>query len=178
MNIYFPRVKYIVSIFLMNSMISAAALISVFPSFLGVEDQTDFVAAAAQAQPQSQSELKEQNTTTNNLDPGSALRLFEANIAIDLPLSKGYIDGNIAYFIVTFVLIIISISSRLVSVGSKILAIASMMIYMICMMFKDEINIKPYYAVPKRYETIPIEQETVGLEKIVTLPEYKIETTR
>ena len=36
------------------------------------------------------------------------------------------------------------------SVGSKIQAIASMMA---CMMFKDEVNIKPYYAVPKRYET-------------------------
>jgi hypothetical protein len=45
MNIYSPRVKYIVSIFLMNSMISAAALITVFPSFLGAQDQTDFVAA-------------------------------------------------------------------------------------------------------------------------------------
>jgi plastocyanin len=101
MNIYSPRVKYIVSIFLMNSMISAAALISVFPSFLGVQHQTDFAAAAAQVQPQSQSELKEQNTTANNSDPGSALRLFEANIAIDLPLSKGYIDGNVAYFIAT-----------------------------------------------------------------------------
>ena len=58
------------------------------------------------------------------------------------------------------------------SVGSKIQAIASMMA---CMMFKDEVNIKPYYAVPKRYEMIPKEQETIGLEKIVTLPEYKIE---
>lgn len=60
-----------------------------------------------------------------------------------------------------------------VSVGSKIQAIASMMV---CMMFKDEVNIKPYYAIPERYETIPREQETVGLKQIVTLPEYKIET--
>lgn len=60
-----------------------------------------------------------------------------------------------------------------VSVGSKIQAIASMMA---CMMFKDEANIRPYYAVPEQYETIPKEQETVGLKKIVTLPEYKIET--
>lgn len=60
-----------------------------------------------------------------------------------------------------------------VSVGSKIQAIASMMA---CMMFKEQANIKPYYAVPERYESIPREQETVGLEKIVTLPEYKIET--
>jgi len=59
-----------------------------------------------------------------------------------------------------------------VSVGSKIQAIASMMS---CMMFKDEANIKPYYAIPERYETIPREQETTGLKKIVTLPEYKIE---
>ena len=60
-----------------------------------------------------------------------------------------------------------------VSVGSKIQAIAAMMA---CMMFKDDVNIKPYYAVPEKYETIPREQETVGLKKIITLPEYKIET--
>lgn len=60
-----------------------------------------------------------------------------------------------------------------VSVGSKIQAIASMMA---CMMFKDEVNIRPYYAVPERYETIPREQETVGLKQIVTLPGYKVET--
>lgn len=59
-----------------------------------------------------------------------------------------------------------------VSVGSKIQAIASMMA---CMMFKDDVNIRPYYAIPERYETVPREQETVGLKKIVTLPEYKIE---
>jgi hypothetical protein len=60
-----------------------------------------------------------------------------------------------------------------VSVGSKIQAIASMMA---CMMFKDEVNITPYYAVPEKYATIPKEQETVGLKKVVRLPEYKIET--
>ena len=43
------------------------------------------------------------------------------------------------------------------------------------MMFKDDVNIRPYYAIPERYETVPREQETVGLKKIVTLPEYKIE---
>jgi hypothetical protein len=60
-----------------------------------------------------------------------------------------------------------------VSVGSKIQAIASMMA---CMMFKDEVNITPYYAVPENYATIPREQETIGLKKVVRLPEYKIET--
>ena len=60
-----------------------------------------------------------------------------------------------------------------VSVGSKIQAIASMMA---CMMFKDEVDIMPYYAVPEKYVTIPREQETVGLKKVLKLPEYKIET--
>lgn len=60
-----------------------------------------------------------------------------------------------------------------VSVGSKIQAIASMMA---CMMFKDEVDIMPYYAVPEKYATIPREQETVGLKKVLKLPEYKIET--
>jgi plastocyanin len=66
---------------------------------MGVQDQSIFVAPTAQAQ--LKSELTGQNATTNNLDPGSVLRLFEANIAIDLPLSKGYTDGNITYFIAT-----------------------------------------------------------------------------
>jgi hypothetical protein len=34
-------------------------------------------------------------------EPGSILKLSIANIPIDIPLSKGYIDGNIAYFIAT-----------------------------------------------------------------------------
>jgi Domain of unknown function (DUF6293)/DUF6293 C-terminal winged helix domain len=60
-----------------------------------------------------------------------------------------------------------------VSVGSKIQAIASMMA---CMIFKDEVDILPYYAVPEKYVNIPREQETAGLKKVLKLPEYKIET--
>jgi Family of unknown function (DUF6293) len=60
-----------------------------------------------------------------------------------------------------------------VSVGSKIQAIASMMA---CMMFKDEVDILPYYAVPEKYVNIPREQETAGLKKVLKLPEYKMET--
>lgn len=33
--------------------------------------------------------------------PGSILKLAKANVSIDIPLSKGYIDGNIAYSIAT-----------------------------------------------------------------------------
>ena len=33
--------------------------------------------------------------------PWSILKLAKANVSIDIPLSKGYIDGNIAYFIAT-----------------------------------------------------------------------------
>lgn len=33
--------------------------------------------------------------------PGSILKLAKANVPIDILLSKGYIDGNIAYFIAT-----------------------------------------------------------------------------
>jgi len=50
-----------------------------------------------------------------------------------------------------------------VSVGSKIQAIASMMA---CMMFKDEVDILPYYAVPEKYVNIPREQDTAGLKSI------------
>ena len=62
-----------------------------------------------------------------------------------------------------------------VSVGSKIQAIASMMA---CMMFKDIANIKPYYAVPERYNSTLVKedkQETEGLKEIKAMPEYKIE---
>jgi Family of unknown function (DUF6293) len=58
-----------------------------------------------------------------------------------------------------------------VSVGSKIQAIASMMA---CMMFKDIAMIKPYYVVPEKY-TSPVKQETEGVEKVIPMPEYKIE---
>ena len=33
--------------------------------------------------------------------PRSVLKLAKANVSIDIPLSKGYIDGKIAYFIAT-----------------------------------------------------------------------------
>jgi hypothetical protein len=52
-------------------------------------------------------------------------------------------------------------------------SIASMMA---CMIFKDRVDITPYYAVPEKYTTIPREQETVGVKKILKLPEYKIQT--
>jgi len=59
-----------------------------------------------------------------------------------------------------------------VSVGSKIQSIACTMA---CMMFKDQVKIKPYYAAPETYTTIPKEQETIGVKEIITLPDYKIE---
>ena len=34
-------------------------------------------------------------------EPTSVLKLAKANVSIDIPTSKGYIDGNIAYFIAT-----------------------------------------------------------------------------
>ena len=41
------------------------------------------------------------NNITTTQDPGSVLKLARANVPIDIPLSRGYIDGNIAYFIAT-----------------------------------------------------------------------------
>lgn len=32
---------------------------------------------------------------------GSVLKLAKSNVSLDIPISKGYIDGNIAYFIAT-----------------------------------------------------------------------------
>jgi hypothetical protein len=59
-----------------------------------------------------------------------------------------------------------------VSVGSKIQSIACTMA---CMMFKDIVKIKPYYAAPEKYTYTPKEQETAGVKQIMTLPDYKIE---
>ncbi|MEP6576557.1 MAG: DUF6293 family protein [Nitrososphaerota archaeon] len=59
-----------------------------------------------------------------------------------------------------------------VSVGSKIQSIACTMA---CMMFKDQVKIKPYYATPEIYTSIPKEQETMGVRQIIPLPDYKIE---
>ena len=45
--------------------------------------------------------VSEQQQHQQDQPPGSILKLAKANIPIDIPLSKGYIDGNIAYFIAT-----------------------------------------------------------------------------
>ena len=42
------------------------------------------------------------------------------------------------------------------------------------MMFKDIAMIKPYYVVPEKY-TSAVKQETEGVEKVIPMPEYKIE---
>ena len=62
-----------------------------------------------------------------------------------------------------------------VSTGSKIQSIASMMA---CMMFRDIGSIKPYYAEPKEYRSNSDkqdEQDTEGLNRIMALPDYRIE---
>jgi hypothetical protein len=44
---------------------------------------------------------QQQQQQQQKQEPGSILKLSRASIPIDIPLSKGYIDGNIAYFIAT-----------------------------------------------------------------------------
>src|SRR5215203_1286858 len=36
--------------------------------------------------------------------PGSILKLAKGNVSIDIPIAKGYIDGNVAYFIAMMLL--------------------------------------------------------------------------
>ncbi|HEX2407284.1 MAG TPA: hypothetical protein VHJ38_08755, partial [Nitrososphaeraceae archaeon] len=43
--------------------------------------------------------VSEQQQHQQDQPPGYILKLAKANVPIDIPLSKGYIDGNIAYFI-------------------------------------------------------------------------------
>jgi hypothetical protein len=45
------------------------------------------------------SQQQPQQILAQQQEPGSVLKLSRASIPIDIPLSKGYIDGNIAYFI-------------------------------------------------------------------------------
>lgn len=53
-----------------------------------------FYPVTSEQQPQPQPEQKQDMSA-------SILKLAEPNVPIDIPLSKGYIDGNIAYFIAT-----------------------------------------------------------------------------
>jgi hypothetical protein len=48
-----------------------------------------------------QQQLLAQQPPQQMPEPGSVLKLSQASIPIDIPLSQGYIDGNIAYFIAT-----------------------------------------------------------------------------
>lgn len=75
-----------------TSLIIMTALVSVTP-FQQQGQQLQQILAQEQ-QPQSQQPERQQ-------DPGSVLKLSQASVPIDIPLSKGYIDGNVAYFIAT-----------------------------------------------------------------------------
>jgi len=59
-----------------------------------------------------------------------------------------------------------------VSSGSKIQAIACMMA---CMMFNENENLIPYYAVPEIYPTGREKQQSRGLKEIKELPKYQIQ---
>ena len=45
--------------------------------------------------------VSEQQQQLQQNEPRSVLKLAKSNVSIDIPISKGYIDGNIAYFIAT-----------------------------------------------------------------------------
>lgn len=57
---------------------------------------TVFVAALVSVAP-----LQQQQILAQQQEPGSVLKLSQANVPIDIPLSQGYVDGNLAYFIAT-----------------------------------------------------------------------------
>lgn len=61
-----------------------------------------------------------------------------------------------------------------VASGSKIHAIGCMIA---CMIFDDNKNIIPFYAIPEKYQTFEdLEQQTTGLDSIQQLPLYRIKT--
>ena len=45
--------------------------------------------------------VSEQQQQLQQNEPRSVLKFAKSNVSIDIPISKGYIDGNIAYFIAT-----------------------------------------------------------------------------
>jgi hypothetical protein len=79
----------------MVATIALASLIAQQPQQQTLAQQTNTTVSNQSAAASSSS------NTTANQDPGSVLKLARANVAIDIPLSRGYIDGDIAYFIAT-----------------------------------------------------------------------------
>jgi len=50
------------------------------------------------------SEQQQQQQQQQESKPGSILKLAKGNVSIDIPIAKGYIDGNVAYFIAMMLL--------------------------------------------------------------------------
>ena len=48
--------------------------------------------------------VSEQQQQQQESKPGSILKLAKGNVSIDIPIAKGYIDGNVAYFIAMMLL--------------------------------------------------------------------------
>ena len=71
--------------------LSTSVLVAVVMILLSPTIVIFFPLVSEQQQQQQQQESK----------PGSILKLAKGNVSIDIPIAKGYIDGNIAYFIAT-----------------------------------------------------------------------------
>jgi hypothetical protein len=82
---------------IMIALISVVALQQLPQQTLAQQTKTT---ASNQSTAAASSSSSSTNITTTQ-DPISVLKLARANVPIDIPLTRGYIDGNIAYFIAT-----------------------------------------------------------------------------
>ena|SRR5215203_1013886 len=74
--------------------LSTSAVVAVVMILLSPTVVIFFPLVSEQQQQQQQQESK----------PGSILKLAKGNVSIDIPIAKGYIDGNVAYFIAMMLL--------------------------------------------------------------------------
>jgi hypothetical protein len=103
MNIDFRNrnlsMRFILAVILVGLAVMAPSLISQEQQSLGQQQQQE-TNNTATASNQSASAASSANITASE-DPGSVLKLSQANVALDIPMMKGYENGNEIFFIAT-----------------------------------------------------------------------------
>jgi hypothetical protein len=91
--------RFILAVILVGLAVMAPSLISQEQQSLGQQQQQE-TNNTATASNQSASAASSANITASE-DPGSVLKLSQANVALDIPMMKGYENGNEIFFIAT-----------------------------------------------------------------------------
>jgi hypothetical protein len=98
-NRNFLNIRFISAVILVGLAVMAPSLISQEQQSLGQQQQQE-TNNTATASNQSASAASSANITASE-DPGSVLKLSQANVALDIPMMKGYENGNEIFFIAT-----------------------------------------------------------------------------